>query len=187
LKIILFASSNRAKFIEAQNILKDIKLLYSPDFSVLLPKETGMTFDENAILKSQSGFQQTGIPTLSEDSGLVIDALYGAPGIHSARYAGGDIENIQKVLKEMKNAKNRHAKYVCVAAFSNITGTHTFRGEFEGEIASEPIGEGGFGYDPIFIFDGVHTTAQISLLEKNAISHRSKALKAFIDWFLSRV
>ncbi len=179
---MLFATSNPGKLREAQAILAGVELLLSSDFGVVLPEENGTTFEENATQKSKAAFEQTGIPTLSEDSGLVVDALNGAPGIYSARYAGNDKENLQRVLRELGNVKNRRAKFVCVAAYTDSTGTYTFRGELEGEIAHSPIGEGGFGYDPIFLFDGTHTTAQISQKEKDAISHRGKALRAFLRW-----
>ncbi len=183
---ILLATSNPGKLREVKNILPEFDFVLVADAGVILPEETGMTFEENAILKSEAGFTQSGIPTLAEDSGLVVDALDGRPGIFSARYAGNDEENLQRVLKEMKGISNRTARFVCVASFTDESGTHTFKGVLEGSLAQEKKGIGGFGYDPIFLFDGIHTTAEITADEKDKISHRGKALRLFQTWHHSR-
>ena len=151
-----------------------------------MPEETGTTFEDNAKIKSESGFIKTGIPTLAEDSGLEIDALHGAPGIYSARYAQTPQKAIERVLNEMNNIKKRKARFVCVTSFTDNTGTHIFKGVLEGEIANEQKGSGGFGYDPIFLYDENHTTAQLSTEEKDAISHRGKALRAFKEWIYDK-
>lgn len=183
---ILLATSNPGKLREVKNILPEFDFVMVADAGVILPEETGVTFEENAILKSEAGFTQSGMPTLAEDSGLVVDALDGRPGIYSARYAGNDEDNLQRVLTEMKDVPHRTARFVCVASFTDESGTHTFKGVLEGSIALEKKGMGGFGYDPIFLFDGVHTTAEISAEEKDAISHRGKALRLFQAWIHSR-
>ncbi|HOO96927.1 MAG TPA: RdgB/HAM1 family non-canonical purine NTP pyrophosphatase [Caldisericia bacterium] len=180
---ILLATSNPGKIREIKSLLPDIEVVLSSDVGLELPEETGTTFEENALIKSEFGFEQTGIPTLAEDSGLVVDALSGAPGIYSARYEPDPVEAYLRVLREMEGKTNRAARFVCVAAFTYSGGSKTFRGTIEGEIAKEPAGEGGFGYDPIFLFDKVHTTAQISKEEKSKISHRGKALREFVGWF----
>ncbi len=179
---ILLATSNPGKLREVKNILPEFDFVLVSDAGVTLPEETGATFEENAKLKSEAGFAQSGLPTLAEDSGLVVDALDGRPGIYSARYAGNDEENLQRVLLEMKGVANRKARFVCVASFTDESGTHTFRGELEGSLAQEKRGKGGFGYDPIFLFDGARTTAEIPAEEKDKISHRGKALRLFQTW-----
>lgn len=183
---ILLATSNPGKLREVKNILPEFDFMLVAEVGVTLPEETGTTFEENAMLKSEAGFAQSGIPTLAEDSGLVVDALDGRPGIFSARYAGNDEANIQKVLSEMKDISNRSARFVCVASFTDESGTHTFKGELEGSLAHEKKGTGGFGYDPIFLFDGAHTTAELTAEEKDKISHRGKALRLFQAWYHSR-
>ena len=183
---ILFATSNPGKLREAQAILTKVELVLASDYNVEMPEETGSTFEENARLKSEAGFARTGIPTLAEDSGLVVETLDGRPGIYSARYAGGPEANNIRVLKEMEGVANRKAKFVCVASYTNQNGTHTFTGELKGEIATTPKGSNGFGYDPIFLFDGEKTTAEISPEEKDRISHRGKALRAFQEWLISQ-
>jgi XTP/dITP diphosphohydrolase len=185
-KKILLATSNPGKLREVKNILPEFDFVMVSDAGVTMPEETGATFEENAILKSEAGFAQSGLPTLAEDSGLVVDALGGKPGIYSARYAGNDEENLQKVLLEMKGIANRQTRFVCVASFTDESGTHTFTGELEGCIAFEKKGNDGFGYDPIFLFDGVRTTAEISADEKSAISHRGKAIRLFQAWLATR-
>ena len=183
-KRIMFATSNIGKIREVRALLpKDIEIVTPSDMSVTMPKETGSTFEENARLKSQSVFEQCGIPTMAEDSGLVVDALNGRPGIHSARYADNPVSAYLKILEEMKGVLNRSARFVCALSFSWENGQEMFDGKMEGTISTEPAGEEGFGYDPIFLFDGKHTTAQISRDEKNRISHRGKTLVKFADWF----
>lgn len=182
---ILLATSNPGKIREIKSLLPDVEVVLSSDVGLVLPEETGTTFEENALIKSEFGYKQTGIPTLAEDSGLVVDALSGAPGIYSARYAPDPVEAYLRVLHQMEGKTNRAARFVCVAAFSYKGGNKTFNGTIEGEIAKDPAGVGGFGYDPIFLFDGIHTTAQISKEEKSRISHRGKALREFVEWFIT--
>ncbi len=143
----------------------------------------GTTFDGNAKIKSKVMFAKSGIPTIAEDSGLVVDALDGRPGIYSARYAETPELANEKILEEMKGIKERSARFVCSLVFSWHGGSKIFRGIIEGDIAEKPKGSNGFGYDPIFLYDGKHTTAELSKDEKNKISHRGKALRKFAKWF----
>lgn len=149
-----------------------------PDFD---PVETGQTFLENAILKGRAGAHTTGLPCLADDSGLVVDALGGAPGIYSARYAGGlgDEANIEKLLLEMESVPDdqRTARFVSVVALILPDGeAFTSQGTLEGRILREKRGHQGFGYDPVFFIPSLdRTMAELSLTEKNQISHRKRA------------
>ncbi|MDA3018617.1 MAG: RdgB/HAM1 family non-canonical purine NTP pyrophosphatase, partial [Actinomycetota bacterium] len=148
-------------------------------------EETGKTFEENALLKASQMCKATGLPAIADDSGLCVDALGGDPGIFSARWAGqhGDDEaNLQKVLAQVKNVKgsDRSAYFICVAAIVLPDGTsHCEEGRFYGTLLDHPVGENGFGYDPIFQPEGLLiSSAQMLAAEKDAISHRGKALRA---------
>lgn len=149
------------------------------------PVEDGETFEANARIKAQAAFEETGLAALADDSGLVVDALDGRPGVYSSRYAGEhatDAQNNAKLLAELDGvpAEKRTARFVSTIVFIDVDGTETVAaGACEGLIASEPSGEGGFGYDPLFHpleLGGEPSMAQISLEQKNAISHRGKAL-----------
>ena len=147
--------------------------------------ETEDTFEGNALLKARAVARFTGCAAIADDSGLCVDALDGAPGIFSARYAGehgNDQANNEKLLRELSNVPEhlRSAHFVCVAAFANPDGGEFYeRAHFDGEIIHEPIGENGFGYDPLFRPKGeTRTSAQMSSDEKDAMSHRGKALRA---------
>ncbi|SFD58872.1 XTP/dITP diphosphohydrolase [Lentibacillus persicus] len=150
-------------------------------------EETGSTFEENAALKAEQISRLLQKPVLADDSGLVIDALDGRPGIYSARYAGepkNDQANIEKVLHELKDTTERSARFVCILAVA-VPGEDTLfkKGYCEGKIATAQAGENGFGYDPVFIPDGyTQTMAELSAEEKNKISHRRNAIKALEDW-----
>ncbi len=148
-------------------------------------EENGATFAENALIKAQYGYKVTGLPAIADDSGLSIEALNGEPGIYSARYAGenaADADKINKVLKNMLGKENRKAKFVCAIAFVDGNNRFCVQGECHGEILDCPRGENGFGYDPIFMPDGFDKSfAQLSSDEKNSISHRGRALKAFTE------
>lgn len=148
--------------------------------------ETGETFYENALLKAQSGCRESGLPCVADDSGLAVDYLVGAPGVYSARFAGchGDDEaNNQKLLKLMTDVpvEERTGRYVsvvcCVFPNGDIISA---RGECEGVIGFEPVGNGGFGYDPLFVM-GEKTMAQLTAEEKDAVSHRGKALRILAE------
>jgi XTP/dITP diphosphohydrolase len=183
LKLVV-ASKNSGKIKEFRRILQldsqGIELLI--DIEIPEVAETGSTFEENALLKAISIAKFTGIPAIADDSGLAIDALDGAPGILSARWSGGgDKENIKKVLDEIKDVPDskRGAKFVAVIALAKPSGENLIiRGELEGSIRRAPVGDNGFGYDPIFepITGDGRTLAELDPSEKDAISHRSLAL-----------
>ncbi len=185
MKLIL-ASKNRHKAQEMQAILGDRITLVTQDeagFADLDVIEDGKTFEENAIKKAVSVMEASGLPCIADDSGLCVDALDGAPGLYTARYAGEkatDEENIQKLLDELKGVERekRTARFVCViaVAYPNRAPV-TFRGECEGIILTEKHGENGFGYDPIFYVEQFgKAMAELPAEVKNSISHRSRAL-----------
>ncbi|HWL02433.1 MAG TPA: RdgB/HAM1 family non-canonical purine NTP pyrophosphatase [Microbacteriaceae bacterium] len=148
------------------------------------PIEDGMTFAENALIKARAAVAHTGLPALADDSGIAVDALGGAPGIHSKRYAGtgADQDNIDLLLRELEGATDRTARFVCAAAFVDPDGTEIVEvAEFPGEVLRAPVGDGGFGYDPVFRPEGSERSlAEFSEEEKNAVSHRSLAFRALM-------
>lgn len=150
--------------------------------------ETGHTLKANALQKARYAFQRTSLPCIADDTGLEVDALKGAPGVFSARYAGEDRDaqaNMNKLLKEMEGVVDRTARFRTVLALVGPTGEHTFEGEIKGTITTTPRGTGGFGYDPIFLPEMSDLTfAELDLRRKNAISHRSRAVWKLIR-FLS--
>jgi XTP/dITP diphosphohydrolase len=186
---LVLATRNKGKIAEVQRLLSQhaahINLRSVADFSLDDVEETGTTFEENALLKAVTIARRTGLPALADDSGISIDALGGAPGVYSARWSGvhgDDAANIAKVLKELEGVSdtNRGAQFVCVIALALPDGRHIMvRGEVEGFVRHEPVGDYGFGYDPIFQPDGFEiTTAQMDPATKDVISHRGKALRA---------
>lgn len=188
---LLLATQNRGKLRELQDTLSmvAVQLWSVQDFPNLLEvDEVGRSFRENAILKAKGYAAQTGLVTLADDSGLEVNALGGAPGILSARYAGDlatDAERIHKLLTELSLSEvaDRRARFVCVIAIfdSNTSKIVTFEGTCEGRIASEPRGKNGFGYDPIFIPDGYSESfGSLSTVIKQQISHRGQALRAAV-------
>lgn len=185
---LVLATRNRGKIEEVERVLKQhtahIKLKSVADFDIADVEETGSSFEENALLKAATIAEKTGLPALADDSGIAIDALNGAPGIFSARWAGthgDDAANMAKVLQQLENTidSQRGAAFVCVIALALPNGKSiTVRGELRGVVKREPIGEFGFGYDPIFQPEGFDiTTAQMSPEQKDAISHRGIALR----------
>ena len=147
--------------------------------------EDGKTFQENALIKAKYCFEKTGKASLGDDSGLVVEALDGRPGIFSARYAGDHDfkKNIAKVLEELKGEPNRKAYFITMLCFKDEQGDHFFEGRVYGNITDKPFGEGGFGYDPIFTpEDHNQTFAEMHVEEKNKISHRKLALDQFIQF-----
>jgi XTP/dITP diphosphohydrolase len=185
---LVLATRNKGKIAEVQRLLSQhaahINLRSVADFSLDDVEETGKTFEENALLKAVTIARRTGLPALADDSGISIDALGGAPGVYSARWSGvhgDDAANIAKVLKELEGVSdtNRGAQFVCVIALALPDGRHIMvRGEVEGFVRHEPVGDYGFGYDPIFQPDGFEiTTAQMDPETKDSISHRGKALR----------
>lgn len=148
-------------------------------------EETGTTFEENALIKVRTLYEALHMPIISDDSGLAVNAMDGAPGVYSARFMGYDtpyqIKN-QHIIDIVNKSDDRGAQYVCVIAYVDEIGNeYTFRGEVEGEIAHAQLGEHGFGYDPIFYYPPFHTTlANVDETKKNKISHRANALAKLI-------
>ncbi|MBQ8076553.1 MAG: XTP/dITP diphosphatase [Oscillospiraceae bacterium] len=189
MKLIL-ASNNANKLREFRSLVADmdIELLSQReagcDFEV---DETGTTFEENAYLKASAVTAATGYAAVADDSGLCVDALNGEPGIYSARYglghAASDRERYEYLLKKLEGVEDRSARFVCCICCTFPDGSVIrSRGECEGEILHSPKGSGGFGYDPVFHPDCVDKAmAELTPEEKNAISHRGKALRAFIE------
>ena len=185
---IVFASNNANKIKEIQQMLpNEIEILSLEDINcnVDIP-ETATTIEGNAILKANYITQHYGYPCFADDSGLEIDFLNGAPGVHSARYAGAeknDANNIQKVLGELVNTEHRKANFKTVICLNLNEHQRLFTGIIEGTIIRECMGNNGFGYDPIFVPAGYTTTfAQMTMEEKATISHRAKAVKQLIDF-----
>lgn len=181
------ATKNSHKVKEFSAILADlgIELLSENDIDNPLPEieEDGKTFEENALIKARFAATITGLPTLADDSGLCVDALDGQPGIYSARYAGehgNDAQNNKKLLRELEGVENRRAQFVCAIACVFPNGNEfTVRGECKGKIDICTRGNGGFGYDPLFVSDEKGSFGLISADEKNSVSHRANAVKKF--------
>lgn len=180
---IVFATGNPHKLQEVNEIAQGsgIEFILPPDnFN---PIENGKTFEQNSIIKAQEASRVSGQISLADDSGLCVDALDGAPGIHSARYDTTPQRRIDKLLKNLADTDNRKAKFVCVMTLTDKDGNvlSQVTGECHGQIAKEQSGTNGFGYDPIFIVDGYGITmAQMSEDLKNKISHRAIALSKMI-------
>ena len=182
---IVIGTANRHKFAEIEKILcpEDIgvELFFGGDLVSESPLETGTDFLENALIKARFYCEHTEIPTIADDSGLMVEALQGAPGVFSARYAGQNCsydDNNRKLLRQLERIPpdRRKAKFVCVAVLYLPDGRDfVATGTLEGKIATAPRGNGGFGYDPIFELPDGRTVAEISAVEKNQISHRAKA------------
>lgn len=198
MKIVL-ASSNKKKIVELRAILSTI--LDGEDIEVITLKEagidteieeTGLTFEENALIKARVA-ASTGAIGVADDSGLVVHALDGAPGVFSARYAGGhgdDKANNAKLLKNLEGKTDRSAYFACsiACAFPDGSEPIVVRGTIDGEILTSPRGEGGFGYDPLFWVESHGKSfAEMTSEEKNAISHRANALKKFSAEFKKRM
>jgi len=186
---LLLATRNRHKVTELRRILAEndlaAEVLDLSDFPELPDVvESGITFAENALLKAQEMVEATGLPTIADDSGLCVDVLGGAPGVFSARWSGrhgDDLANLNLLLAQLGDVPDRHlgAHFTCAVALVLPDGTQrVVEGEMPGRLAREPLGENGFGYDPIFVPDGLdRTSAQLSNEEKDAISHRGQALR----------
>ncbi len=181
---LVLATHNKGKLAEFRELLRDfpVEIKSLDDFgSIPKPTEDGQTFDENAYKKSSFTAKVLGIPVIAEDSGLVVEALDGAPGVHSARYAGEDAadeKNIAKLLKEMKGKTNRAASFISVISIAVPSGPAlTYEGRCDGLITETPCGKNGFGYDPVFYYPPLKKSfAEMSIEEKNKVSHRGKAL-----------
>lgn len=182
-KKLIVATTNAGKVKEMQDYLQGLDWQLELQPQDLEIEETGTTFLENACLKASSVAKILGKWAIADDSGLAIDALNGAPGVYSARYEKTNQERIDRVLKELENIDNRKAQFICMIALSNPQGeiVLTAEGNCQGEILRQIKGEKGFGYDPIFyIPEKQQTFAQMSLAEKQKISHRGKAFQALI-------
>ncbi len=183
----IIATNNAHKLTELKEILIPfgIDALSAKEANVNLSEveETGKTFEENAELKAVAAYKLTGMPTIADDSGLMVDALNGEPGIYSSRYSGEnatDEKNIEKLLKNLENVpdEKRTAKFVCSICCILDGGKKIFvRGECKGKIAFSKSGKSGFGYDPVFITESGKSFAELTHEEKNSISHRGNALK----------
>lgn len=190
-KKIVVATKNAGKVKEIRTLLAGLPFeVVSPEIlgDIAEPEETGNTFDDNAILKAEYYAAHTGMACLADDSGLEVDALGGAPGVYSARYAGIDAtddDNNARLLRELSKCGDtgRVARFCCSLAFCDDNGeTILTRGICEGEIITEPRGTAGFGYDPLFYMAKYKKTlAEMSVAEKNLVSHRGKALRLMVD------
>ena len=185
---ILLATNNKHKIDEIKETInklsnKKVEIVYPKLLNIdFEPKETGKTFEENSFIKASTFFYLTKIPTLSDDSGLEVEALNGLPGVNSARFSEphNDIANRQKLLEIMKEKQNRNARFKTVLAYYNGKNVLYFNGICEGKIIAEERGSNGFGYDPIFIPNGYDKTfAEMTTIEKNSLSHRYLAVVEF--------
>lgn len=184
---IVLASGNPGKIREIQAILQNDKILPQSQFNVVEPEETGATFIENAIIKARNAAAHCNLPAIADDSGLAVDALGGAPGVISARYAGvgaSDQANLDKLLADMREVPDaqRSARFICVMVYLRHALDPTpivAQGVWEGRILREAVGENGFGYDPVFWVEQYQcSSAQLAPEIKNALSHRGQALRA---------
>ena len=185
MKFVL-ASHNKGKLAEMQKILGElgVEVVLQSDLGLdLEPEENGTTFTENARIKAKAVMEASGLPAIADDSGLCVDALNGAPGVYSARYGGldDDAARYRLLLQNLRGATDRSAYFhtAIVCAFPNGD-MLTAEGDCHGAIAFAPMGDGGFGYDPVFLVPSLRRTfAQLTAEEKNAISHRGNALRKF--------
>jgi|TARA_B100000768_G_C11191752_1_gene337666 XTP/dITP diphosphohydrolase len=193
MKKIILATGNKGKVRELNAMLKGYyKVISQSDMQVEEVPETGATFIENALIKARNASLQSKLPALADDSGLQVEALNGAPGIYSARYAGEgatDKDNIEKLILNMDQHSNRKAHFCCAMVFvesANDINPIIIEKQWEGELLREPIGINGFGYDPIFYLrDHECSSAQLEPKIKNEISHRGQALSDLLKQLLS--
>ncbi len=193
MKKIILATSNLGKVRELNSMLEgQYNVVSQIDMEVEEVPETGASFVENALIKARNASSQSKLPALADDSGLVVDALNGKPGIYSARYAGEnstDEDNIVKLLNRMNDEDNREASFRCAMVYvryGNDPEPVIVEKSWEGQILRELKGDNGFGYDPIFYLPELNcTSAQLSAGEKNRISHRGQALQEILKHLLS--
>ena len=187
---IVLASGNPGKIAEIQAILQQHPIVPQSQFNIIEAEETGSTFVENAIIKARNAALHCRLPALADDSGLVVDALDGAPGVISARYAGvgaSDQKNLQKLLLDLNGVpdEQRSARFVCIMVFLEQAYDPCpviAEGVWEGRILSAPVGENGFGYDPVFWVPETNcASAELSAEHKNCISHRGQALRQLTE------
>ncbi|MEN8250578.1 MAG: non-canonical purine NTP diphosphatase [Bacteroidota bacterium] len=184
---ICFATHNQNKVNEINRLIENFDVISLDDIGIEEDiEETGTSLEENALIKAQHVFNKTGISCFADDTGLEVNALKGAPGVYSARYAGepaNSEKNIDKLLKNLKGEENRKARFRTVIAFIKDGNPIFFEGIIKGEIIEERRGENGFGYDSVFLpinFD--RTFAEMDMAEKNKISHRGMAVKKLIEF-----
>jgi len=184
---IVLASNNQGKIKEIQSILNQHTIITQTDLGIHEVEETGSTFIENAILKARNAAHHSKLPAIADDSGLVVDALQGAPGIISARFAGNqatDLDNLELVLQKMQSIPEgqRQARFICVLVLmrhANDPFPIIAQASWEGSLLSKPQGSNGFGYDPIFwVAETNCSSAELSPLQKNQLSHRAQALRS---------
>lgn len=189
---VVLATGNPGKVSELADLLSafGLDIVAQTDLGVESAEETGLTFIENAILKARHAAHITGLPAIADDSGLAVDALGGAPGIYSARYAGDDAsdrQNLEKLLTALQDVPDdqRQAQFHCVLVYLRHAEDPTplvFHGSWQGVITRDAAGEGGFGYDPIFYLPAQgKTAAELTKNEKRALSHRGKALTLLLE------
>lgn len=184
MKLVL-ASNNSHKLVELRHLLPaGVEALSLADLGYTKPiPEPFDTFRENAFVKAKTIFDFCGLPTLSDDSGICVDALNGGPGVYSARFASepsNDVRNNKKLIDSLQGITNRKAHYLAILCFISAQGVQFFEGKCEGTILESPVGSNGFGYDPLFVPDGyAESFAQLSPEVKAGISHRARALAAF--------
>lgn len=189
---IALGTSNPHKLEEINDMLKELHpksiefVLVEGNFD---PVENGKTFEENSYIKAAEAAKIMGIPALADDTGLCVRALDGRPGLYSARYAPDQKSKISKLLSELEGVKDsdRDAYFSCTMTLVAPDGTklHTSVGKIDGFIAQKPMGEHGFGYDPLFFIPSLNKTmAELTLYEKNTLSHRAKALKPMVEWIV---
>ena len=187
---IILATNNKHKLQEVREILSPHKIVVYGlnDLNIKVPEaeENGVTYAENALIKAKSIQQVTTMPIIADDSGLEITALNNEPGLHSARYAsslGGHDNAIKEILKRLEDKSDRSARFVCDIVLLNVEDKPLiFEGIAKGEIAKEKMGEGGFGYDPIFVSDETGECFALMKDNKNTVSHRAKALKKLLTY-----
>jgi len=191
---LVLASGNQGKLREFSQLFADksIQVIPQNEFDTIEAEETGLSFVENAIIKARNACKFSGLPALADDSGLEVDALQGAPGIYSARYAADDSGNTSdeanylKLLEAMKDVplEQRSARFQCVLVYirhENDPTPQVFQGSWEGQILTEPSGAQGFGYDPVFLVPNeACSSAELSKERKNAISHRGQAIQELL-------
>jgi len=188
---VVLASGNLGKVREINQLLSELAIEVVPqsEFQVAEVEETGLTFVENAILKARNAAARTSLPAIADDSGLEVDALNGAPGIYSARYAGpgaSDTDNLQRLLGELEGVPEagRGARFQCLMVYMRHAGDPTpliCQGTWEGRILTAPQGTGGFGYDPVFFVpDRGCSAAELAPEVKNGLSHRGQALRRLV-------
>ncbi len=196
MKKLLVATRNKGKMKEIEALLDGLidKVFSISDFPELPETvENGATFSENALKKARDAFNATGLAVIADDSGLIVESLDGRPGVFSARFAGTDADdsaNNKKLLDELKAVPEtcHKAAFICSLAYISEEGLEMiFEGILSGSIVEHPKGENGFGYDPLFLVDGYRQTmSELSIEEKNRISHRAQALKAFREYLADK-